>query len=173
MRRATGSIRVFTFKEGLMSAVAHDLRVQLQNFEITLDGTEVKGEFELTSLLVEGRMQNGVLCAEQYDAGKRADVARAMHGQVLHTDRHPTARFVGSATLSGEGGSGRGYHVAGELELAGISQPLSFEVRNDRGTYRGEFELKPSRWGISQYKALFGAIKLEDRLRVELALSEA
>jgi len=160
-----------------MSAVAHDLRVQLQSFEISLEGSELKAEFDLKSLLVEGPMQNGALHAEQYDAAKRADVAKAMHGEVLHTDRHPTARFTGSATPSsgapGRDGGGEGYSVVGQLQLAGLSQPLSFEVRNDRGTYRAEFELKPSRWGISQYKALLGAIKLKDLLRVELALSEA
>jgi YceI-like domain len=171
MRRATGSIRVFTFKEGLMSAVAHDLRLQLRTFEITLDGTDVKAEFDLNSLLVEGPMQNGVLLADQYDAGKRADVARAMHGEVLHTDRHPKAVFTGSTTPSGA--SGAGFHVAGQLQLAGSYQPLGFDVRNDNGTYRSEFELKPSRWGISQYKALLGAIKLKDVLRVEVALRES
>ena len=173
MRRATGSIRVFTFKEGLMSAVAHDLRVQLPSFEITLEDAVVKGEFDLTSLLVEGPMQNGALQAEQYDAGKRAEVAKAMHGEVLRTDKHPRARFVGYANPSGGDEGGDGYHVAGKLELAGNNQPLSFDVRYDQGTYRAEFELKPSRWGISQYKALFGAIKLKDVLRVELALTEA
>jgi YceI-like domain len=170
MRRAIGSIRVFTFKEGLMSAVAHDLRVQLRSFELTLDGTEVKGEFDLKSLFVEGPMVDGVLLAEQYDAGKRAEVAKAMHGEVLHTDKHPKAAFTGSATM---GASGDGYHVAGQLQLAGNSQTLSFDVRNEHGTYRSEFELKPSRWGIAQYKALFGAIKLKDMLKVELALRES
>jgi hypothetical protein len=171
MRRATGSIRVFTFKEGLMSAVAHDLRVQLRNFEVTLDGTNVRGVFDLKSLFVEGPMENGVLHAEKYDDGKRADVAKAMHGQVLHTDDYPQALFTGSATPSGS--QGDGFHVAGELELVGHRRPLSFEVRNEQGSYRAEFELKPSSWGISQYKALLGAIKLRDVLRVELALTES
>ncbi len=171
MRQATGSIRVFTFKEGLMSAVAHDLRLRLRNFEITLDDTQVKAVFDLKSLLVEGPIENGVLQAERYTDGKRADVEKAMHDEVLHTSKHPQALFTGSATPSNAGGAG--YHVAGQLELAGQREPLSFEVRSEHGSYRAEFELQPSRWGISQYKALFGAIKLKDFLRVELALTEA
>jgi hypothetical protein len=171
MRRASGSIRVFTFKQGVMSAVAHDLRVQLRSFAITLDGTAVKGVFDLTSLFVEGPMQNGVLSAGQFDAAKRAQVANAMHGEVLHTAEHPQATFTGSAIPSGEGAPG--YHVSGQLQLAGNSQPLSFEVHDDHGTYRAELELKPSRWGIAQYKALFGAIKLKDVFKVELALTES
>jgi polyisoprenoid-binding protein YceI len=113
-------------------------------------------------------MQHGVLQAEQYDAGRRADVAKAMHGEVLHTGKHPKAEFAGTALAVAEG-----YHVAGHLQLAGRSQPLSFDVRNESGTYRAEFELQPSLWGIAQYKALLGAIKLKDVLKVELVLSES
>jgi len=167
MRRANGTIRVFTFKEGLMSAVAHDLRVSVPSFEIALDGTAIKAEFDLKSLVVDGPMQHGELMADQYDAGKRADVKKAMHDEVLHTDRHPKAAFVGAAVPVGDG-----YRVDGKLELAGSTQPFAFDVRNDGGTYRAEFELKPSRWGIVQYKALFGAIKLKDLLKVEVALTE-
>ena len=168
MRRAKGTIHVFTFKEGMLSAVAHDLRVSLAQFEISLDGTALRGEFDLKSLIVEGPMQNGVLQADQYDAGKRTDVAKAMHGDVLHTDKHPKAAFSGTATPSRDG-----YRVEGQLELAGSSQPLSFDVKNDAGTYRARFELQPSRWGVSQYKALLGAIKLKDVLKIEFALSDA
>jgi hypothetical protein len=168
MRRAQGTIHVFTFKDGLLSAVAHDLRVRLESFEITLDGTAVHADFDLKSLVVEGPMQDGVLHAEQYDAGKRADVAKAMHGEVLHTDKQPKASFSGTATPEGEN-----YAVKGDLVLNGKSQPLSFNVKNDGGSYRAIFEIEPSRWGIAQYKALFGAIKLKDQLKIELALTES
>ena len=151
-----------------MSAVAHDLRVSLPSFDITLDGTALKAEFDLKSLQVDGPMQHGELHAEQYDAGKRADVAKAMHGEILHTDLHPQARFIGAAVPVGDD-----YRVDGKLELAGKTQPFAFDVRNDGGTFRAEFDLKPSRWGIAQYKALFGAIKLQDLIKVSVALTEA
>lgn len=167
MRRAIGTIRVFTYKEGVLSAVAHDLRIELQRFEIQLDGEAVSANFDLKSLRVEGPMQHGVLQAEQYDASKRAEVEKAMHGDVLHTDKHPTARFSGRAVPNASG-----FHVTGQLELAGRSEPLAFDVRDEQGRFGAQFELQPSRWGISQYKALLGAIKLKDQLKVELDLSE-
>lgn len=167
MRRAKGTIHVFTFKEGMLSAVAHDLRITLPASDITLDGNAVRAEFDLQSLTVDGPMQNGVLQADQYDAGKRADVAKAMHGDVLHTAQHPKATFTGTATPHADN-----YRVQGQLELAGKVQPLEFEVRQEQGTYRAQFELQPSRWGVSQYKALLGAIKLKDVLKVELTLTE-
>jgi hypothetical protein len=94
MPKAKGTIHVFTFKEGLMSAVAHDLRVNLPGFEISLDGSAVKADFDLKSLVVDGPMKDGVLQADQYDAGKKADVAKAMHGEVLHTEKNPKAALA-------------------------------------------------------------------------------
>ena len=59
MRRAKGTIQVFTFKEGLLSAVAHDLQIQLDKFDITLDGENVRGEFPLQSLRLVGPVEDG------------------------------------------------------------------------------------------------------------------
>jgi polyisoprenoid-binding protein YceI len=168
MRRAKGTIHVFTFKDGLLSAVAHDLRVRLEQFAITLEGDALHGEFDLKSLFLDGPVRDGVVHPEEYDAGKRADVEKAMHGDVLHTDKHPTSRFTGRASPKGEG-----FAVSGELELAGQKAPLSFDVNRDNGTYRASIELVPSRWGIAQYKALLGAIRLKDVIRVDIALTDA
>jgi polyisoprenoid-binding protein YceI len=168
MRRAKGTINVFTFKEGILSAVAHDLQIRLDKFDITLEGDTVTGTFPLTSLTLVGPVENGVAKPDQYDAGKRADVHKAMNEDVLHTDKHPTARFVGKAVPKGDG-----YDVSGELELAGKKAPLAFAVAKSGGEYRSEFEIKPSEWGVSQYKAMLGAIRLKDLVRIALALTDA
>jgi hypothetical protein len=167
MRRATGTIHAFTFKDGVLSAVAHDLRIRLEKFEIGLEGNAVRAEFDLKSLFVDGPMEKGVLQPDQYDAGKRAEVEKAMHGDVLHTSKYPTALFTGTASEQGSG-----YSVKGELELAGKKAPLAFDVVNEGGTYRTSFEFQPSQWGVAQYKALLGAIRLKDIVRIEAALRE-
>lgn len=168
MRRAQGTIHVFTFKEGLLSAVAHDLRFRLERFEIVLDGDQVRAELDLKALSVEGPMEKGELLANAYDTSKRADVEKAMHREVLQTEKYPKALFSGNA-IEDAGG----HRVAGQLELAGHQAPLSFVVKNEAGIYRAEFEIQPSQWKISPYKALLGAIKLKDRVVVQLALTEA
>ena len=168
MRAAKGTIQVFTFKDGLLAHAAHDLQIRLEQFEIGLEGEDVTGEFWLKSLFVDGPVEDGVVHPEKYDAGKRADVENAMHGEVLHTDQNAVARFSGKALPKGDG-----FGVSGELQLAGKTEPLSFDVRKERGAYRASFEIQPSRWGIAQYKALLGAIRLKDVVRIELALTEA
>ncbi len=168
MRRAKGQVHIFTFKDGVLARLAHDLRIRLERFDITLDGDAVRGEFDLKSLLVDGPVQDGVVKADEYDASKKAEVQKAMHEDVLHSDQHPTARFAGKAVPDGEG-----FKVSGDLTLKGATQPLAFAVRKEGGTYRGQIEFEPSRWGIEQYKALLGAIKLKDIVRVEFAFQDA
>src|SRR5690242_2761084 len=168
MRRAKGTLHVFTFKDGLLSAVAHDLRLRMEQFAVTLEGTAVHGEFDLKSLRLDGPVRDGVVHPEEYDANKRADVEKATLNDVLGADKHPTARFAGQAQARGAG-----FAVTGELELKGRKAPLAFDVEHDGSTYRAKFDLVPSRWGIAEYKALLGAIRLKDVVRIEMALSEA
>jgi polyisoprenoid-binding protein YceI len=168
MRRAKGTINVFTFKEGLLSAVAHDLQLRLETFDITMEGDAVNAEFQLKSLNLVGPVDNGVVKPDQYDAGKRADVHKAMNQDVLHTDQHPVARFAGRAVPRGDG-----YDVSGDLDLSGKKAPLAFPVVKQGNEYRGEFEIKPSEWGVSQYKAMLGAIRLKDQVKIVFALTDA
>jgi hypothetical protein len=160
MRRARGRLTVFTFKDGLLARAAHDLQLELDDLQLTLDGEAVRGEFPLRALRCIGPVEGGVVRPERYDAGRRADVERAMNEEILHTERHPAALFTGRATPRGEG-----FAVEGTLALAGGNAPLAFEVRREGGAYRASLELQPSRWGIPQYRAMLGAIRLQDRVR--------
>jgi hypothetical protein len=63
--------------------------------------------------------------------------------------------------------------VQGELELLGRWQPIEFPFSESSGKVTGEVELRPSRWGIEPYKALLGAIRLQDRVLVRFELTPA
>jgi polyisoprenoid-binding protein YceI len=167
MRTATGTISVFTFKDGILARAAHDLALRMERFQVTLDDDRVTAEMPLEGLEVIGPVESGVVQADRYDAGQRAEVESTMHTDVLRSARYPAARYAGRAIAEGDG-----FHVDGQLELAGRTATLSFDVRRDGDVYRARFELPPSRWGIQPYKALLGAVKLKDSVRIELALTE-
>lgn len=167
MRRASGSLHVFTFKDGALARVAHDLRLRMESFSIEFDGAQVRAEFDLRSLLVDGPIQNGQLDSSVYDAAKRAEIETILRRDILQTRQHPLATFTGIAEPRG-----MDLKVRGELCLRGNSAPLSFDVKQEGDLYRCELTLQPSRWGVSPYKALLGAIRLKDFLRVEVILKE-
>ncbi len=167
MRTAKGTISVFTFKDGILARAAHDLALRMERFELALDGDRVTAVMPLEGLEVVGPVEGGVVRPERYDASQRAEIERNMHSEILRSAHYPTARFAGRASAAGDG-----FHVDGQLELAGRTTTLSFDVRRVGDVYRARFEMPPSRWGIQPYKALLGAIKLKDNVRVELALVE-
>ena len=56
-------VHVFTFKAGLLSRVAHDLRLRVERFGITREGDSIRARFEANSLRVDGVMEGGRLDA--------------------------------------------------------------------------------------------------------------
>jgi hypothetical protein len=166
MKRVTGGrVEILTFKEGLLSKVAHDLLLSLERFEARTDGRRVEVDLDLRSLRVVGVMKKGVLEPGGVSEADKREIERNIARDVLRTDRHPSATFRGVA----EPGSG-GQCVTGTLTLTGTSRPVAFVVREEAGTWRAEVELVPSEFGIRPFQALMGAIKLRDRVVVRFEL---
>ena len=153
-------IHVHTFKEGFLSKLAHDLLLNLRRFEIELEGDQVRAVGQSESLEVLGVAQDGAL-KETLSDGEKQTIAQNMGDQVLQTKRFPQVRFTGSVRR-GE----RALSVHGELELCGVSQPLEVAFTREGDRLRGSFELVPSRFGIKPFRALAGALRVQDRVRI-------
>ncbi len=156
-----GQFRVYTFKEGLLSSVAHDLRLSLERFEVIRDGGQVRGCFWGESLVVDGVVREGKLQREALNFMERRQIRKTLRKEVLRTHIYPVARFLG--TLSEN-------QIEGELTLNDTQKTICFEVEDGQGKVAGQVELEPSRWGITPYSALLGAIRLQDRVKIEFCV---
>lgn len=156
-----GTIQVFTFKEGLLSKVAHDLRLTLTRFEITRDGDAVRGRFWPETLEVDGAMRGGRLDPGGLKPKDKRDIHQNMTRKVLQTSRHPVVEL--DATRDGA-------RLQGQLTLNGRTQPITCAVSEAGGRLTGRVTLVPSRWGVQPFKALMGAIKLQDRVEISFDL---
>lgn len=164
-------IRLFTFKEGLLSRVAHDLRLQVQRFTIAQIGDEVVAELEPGSIVVEGVMNGTRFDPRGLGDRDRAKIGETIRGQILQVRAHPKIVFRGA--LSGGTGVGGRIRVDGTLELLGVRRALSLVAVREGERIRGSVTLTPSGFGIRPYKALAGAIRLQDRVRVDVDLDAA
>jgi hypothetical protein len=158
---APATIHVFTYKDGLLARLAHDLRFSLRRFEIVRDGDTVRGRFWPDALHVDGSVRHGQVDLDSFSAGDAAKIRRNLADDVLHTARHPEVTFEGE--LQGDGADGR-------LTMAGRTCPVRTVFKRQGDRLRAEITLTPSDWGIPPYKALAGAIKLQDRVVVALDL---
>ncbi|MDH5670566.1 MAG: YceI family protein [Myxococcales bacterium] len=159
------TIRVFTFKAGFLARVAHNLRLTLERFKLEVTSKRIEGHFDLTSLRVEGAMAGGQLAPGALSADDRRTIERNMAEEILHLSRWPRAHFRGALAE----GSATRLRVDGALELHGVTADISCHLELGE-RLRGKVELRPSRWGIPPYRAMAGALKLQDRVEIEIDL---
>jgi len=158
---------VFTFKEGLLSRVAHDLKLRVTRLTVDVGeaGASLEATFDPASLVVDcvvedGRERPGVL--SRADRDKIADTIRR---DVLHADRHPEIRFRATSV---ERGGDDAVDVAGELSLHGVTRRIRATARRVGDAYETEVRLHQPDFGIKPYRAAMGALKVRADVLVKL-----
>jgi polyisoprenoid-binding protein YceI len=160
-------VYVFTFKEGLLSRLAHDLRISVTRFELRIEQGRVDARFDASSLRVDGVARRERVDATGLSADDKAKIEATIRNDILHAARHPEVRVTGA--LRRTDGS---LTVDAELHLHGHSQELRLPVRSEPQRTFVEVELKPSKFGIPPYKAVAGAIRLQDRIVIRVEFPE-
>ncbi len=154
------TIHVFTFKRGLLAAVGHDLRLSFGRFHGESRDGAVEARFDLTSLSSDGAVSRPGATPEPLPRIYTDEIERNARSKVLAVERYPTATWQGRVDLD------RGV-AEGSLALHGKTAPVHGTVRAEAGGAVAVFELVPSNFGIRPFRAMAGALRLEDRVRVE------
>ncbi|HEX6242855.1 MAG TPA: YceI family protein [Polyangiales bacterium] len=158
-------IHAYTFKEGLLSKLAHDLRFTLTRFSISVRGSEITGRFTLASLRVDGVMRAGKLERNELSPNDRERIQETMQDVLRVRDQAEarlSARLVNAAPP---------FLIDGQLTLGGETRPIQTRLELDSDRLLGAITLVPSQWGIKPYRALGGTLKLQDRVRIAIDAS--
>jgi polyisoprenoid-binding protein YceI len=157
------TLRVKTGRHGAAAKAGHDLVIEVKSWEATLEVGDDPAASSLaltadpTSLHVlkgEGGMQ-------ALGDDDRADIRKTIDNDVL---KKKEIEFR-STGVSGDDGA---LAVTGELTMGGKSKTVDFVVSEDGGKLAGSAAVKQSDWGIKPYSALFGALKVNDEVTVEV-----
>jgi len=158
------TVRVFTFKQGLLSGIAHDLEIAIDTFWIDWTVGHVSATFDTRSLRVLHAVVAGHPAPNALSAHDLRKIGQTIADEVLVTSRHPEARFE-SASVSAEGDD---FAVRGTLELCGARNELTVRVHREQATYTAELVLDQRNFGIVPYSAMMGAMKLKPEVRVRV-----
>ena len=155
------TIEVHTFKEGLLSAMGHDLKILVTRFSIDLsaDQSTLTATFDPSSLKVAS-----VLNGNELSAKDKAEIEANIRKKVLHPDKYPEIRFVSTAIEA----HGEGLRITGDLLLHGASRTLSVVSRREGGKQIVEVPLHQPDFGIKPYKAPLGVIKIKPEVQVKI-----
>ncbi len=152
------SLHVETGRSGAAAKAGHDLIIDVTSWEATLevgDNSSLTLSADPTSLRVrEGK--GGMQALKDDD---KDDIHKTIDKDVL---KQKDVTFTSSSVEP----AGDGLKVSGELEMAGKSKPVSFELSESGGTITGSATLNQTDWGIKPYSALFGALKVNDEVEV-------
>lgn len=174
---AASTLRLWTEKEGLLSKVAHDLCLEPSEFEVRVERAGerlelIEVELPVAALRVQGQVKDGQVVP--LSSKDHQEIERNLAGpKVLDAGRYPQLSWRGSGTLEGPR-----IRAEGELSLHGQrgSLPLTatWEEREGATWVSGEVRFAQTRFGVKPYRALMGALKVKDEVRVswELRLRE-
>jgi polyisoprenoid-binding protein YceI len=156
-----GSLLIKTGREGAAARAGHDLVLEATNW----DGTVQVGDTGAVQLNVDPagiEVRTGTGGAKALSDKDRGDVKKNMDGKVLGSS---PIRFQSTSVAVADGAM----DVSGDVSIAGASQPISVPLTiAPDGTVSGSVTLSQSSFGIKQYKALMGALKVADDVEVQI-----
>jgi hypothetical protein len=172
MQRVDQSVavcQIFTYKEGMLSGLAHDLRVSVTSFVIDLGGPDhfISASFDTRSLrvdcaIVDGRERPDILSRRELD-----DINNNIIREVLQTGTYPEIVLLSSSVIKQEAD----YLVTGQLSLHGQTRGISFAVRQEnKRQYVVDVILHLPDFGIVPFSALFGAIRIKPDILVHITI---
>lgn len=159
---------VLTFKEGLLSAVAHDLQIRVTRFviEIDDDSRAITARFEASSLKVLGAVHDGVLREGTLSDGDKRKIEQSIAEDVLAVRSHPEIRFTSSEVTP----HGEGFRVRGELALHGRARAIVFAVQKRGDRLVAEVPIHQPDFGIKPFSAMLGTLKIKPEVTVRCSV---
>jgi polyisoprenoid-binding protein YceI len=161
---------VFTFKEGLLSKIAHDLEIQVTRFNVNVADASVRAEFDLRSLRVLTAMKDGQENPDALSDADKAKIGEQIIKDVLESGEHGSAVFTSRTVTQRPDG---GYDIAGELLLHGVTQPIQAQTKKEGGRQVTSINLHQPDYGITPYKAMMGTLKVKPDVVVQLSVPAA
>jgi polyisoprenoid-binding protein YceI len=161
----TVDLRIYTFKDGVLSRVAHDLQIVAHDVRVSAEGNGWQVTLDPHRLQVECAMRVGVPAPGVLSAKDKHDIEETLRSEVLHAGRHPLIRWSIGAIPHLPG------VAQGRLQLHGQERPQPVELRVEAGTMHARAEIDQRSFGITPYKALMGALKVQPIVRIEAQLT--
>lgn len=159
---------VFSFKDGLLAGLAHDLKLQVERFSIEVDedSRTIQATFDPSSLQVVGAQIDGRDDPSTLSKGDKKKIYDSITKDVLRVRKHPEIRFDATEVAP----EGEGYVVEGQLQLFGQARALRAEIRAEGDRWVTEIMIHQPDFGIKPYTAALGALKVKPDVRVRLSV---
>lgn len=154
----------------MLSAVAHDLKLCVEEFEVAVDEPTraVAAIFNADSFRVINAMRDGVEDPAALSEENKHQIGLNIRLDVLHSRQFSDIVFVSESVDDAE----NGYIVRGELALHGVTQRITFPVTRRNDALVAEVKVYQPDFDIVPYSAMMGAIRVRPTVSVYLAVPQ-
>jgi hypothetical protein len=152
---SNGSLKIMTGKEGAAAKMGHDLVLVVNSWEATVEGGD-SPSISLTADPSSVEVESGSGGAKPLGDKDKADIKKSIGGKVL-----------GSSQITFKSSSVDDSAAQGDLSIAGNSSSVSIPLSISGDKISGRHTLSQKDFGIKQFSAMMGALKVKDQVTVE------
>jgi polyisoprenoid-binding protein YceI len=159
-----GKLLVRTGKGGAASKAGHNLLIEVERWGATAQFADDLSQsvLELTADSTSFSVKEGTGGVKALDDDDRTGIAQTINQEVLKgtpiSFRSTAVRPDGDDRL----------HVTGDLELVNGVNLIAFDLTVSDGRVTGRATVTQTEWGMKPYSALFGTLKVNDEVGVEI-----
>ena len=121
--------------------------------------------FDTSSLRVDTPMKDGKENPSALNEADKAKIATQIREEVLHSARHPEARFQ---SRSVERRADGGYDLAGDLALHGVTRLLQVRTEAVGSGQQLDLTLHQPDFEIVPFRAMMGTLKIQADVKIRL-----
>ena len=155
---SNGSLQIKTTKEGAAAKMGHNLVLGVNSWEATVEGGD-NPSISLTADPSSVEVIEGSGGAKPLGDKDKADIKKSINGKVLGSQQ---ITFT-SSSVEDNGGQ---IVVKGDLSIAGKSSTVSVPLSASGGKLSGSVSLNQDDFGIKQFSAMMGALKVGKQVEV-------
>ena len=156
---SNGSLKVKTGKEGAAAKMGHNLVLGVNSWEATVEGGD-SPSISLTADPGSVEVIEGSGGAKPLSDKDKGDIKKSITNKVLGSSQ---ITFTSSA-VEDNGGQ---MIAKGDLSIAGKSSQVSIPLSVSGNTISGSVTLSQKDFGIKQFSAMMGALKVTDQVEVQ------
>ena len=158
----TAECLVYTYKEGLLSRVAHDLKIRVTRFTLSVDDGTVEAVFDADSLRTVVAMRRGREHPSALSISDKQTIDERIRDVVLHSHLHPKIQFHAEGVRE----TGPSWSIPGTLSLNGARRSLQAVVRTEGDLWITRVQIDQRDYGIEPFRAMLGAVKIKPLVEV-------
>jgi polyisoprenoid-binding protein YceI len=162
-----GRLTVKIERDGAAKKMGHDLTLEVSDWsaDVTVDADDPsKSTVTVTAKPASMTIAEATGGMKPLSDGDKKDIKKNIDDKILNTGQNPEITFK-STKVSGDE---KRASVAGDLTISGSTQPASMSLQISDTKVSGSMDLTQTQFGLKPFSAFMGALKVKDRVKVDI-----